>query len=197
MKLRERILAIAIAILLVIFVYYGIQTFYPEPKYNNYCNSSIVKPYAPAYEGNASLCKPVFDRNQQNETQCADQGGITRYTMNSNGCSVATSCDMCSKHYNDAMEYYNGNVFIATIIIGIIAVVLGAVFLSLESVGSGIMGGGVITLIYGTLRYWGSLSDLVRFVILGVALAILIWLGYKKLQDTGSSSSSARKKRKK
>jgi uncharacterized membrane protein len=67
------------------------------------------------------------------------------------------------------------------IVLGIMALVIGA-FLKLTSVGSGIMGGGVLTIIYGTIRYWGNMPDYGRFTILGIALAILIWIGYKKFK---------------
>ena len=54
--------------------------------------------------------------------------------------------------------------------------------LKLETVSSGIMGGGVLTIIYGTLRYWGEMSDIIRWILLGVVLALLIWIGYKKVK---------------
>jgi hypothetical protein len=44
------------------------------------------------------------------------------------------------------------------------------------------MGGAVLLIIYGTIRYWGSLSDVWRTIMLGLALVILVWIGYKKLK---------------
>jgi len=31
------------------------------------------------------------------------------------------------------------------------------------------------------MRYWSDLPDFGRFIILGITLIILIWLGYKKI----------------
>ena len=39
-----------------------------------------------------------------------------------------------------------------------------------------------VTLIYGTLRYWQHANNLLKFVLLGIALTILILVGYKKLK---------------
>ena len=75
---------------------------------------------------------------------------------------------------------YFRNVFIISGIIGIIVIIIG-VILHLTSVSAGLFGGGVLTIIYGTISYWSELADWARFIILGIALGILIWLGYKKL----------------
>ena len=48
--------------------------------------------------------------------------------------------------------------------------------------GSLMLLGGIITLFFGTVRYWARLFDYARFIILGLVLALLIWLGYKKLK---------------
>ena len=63
-----------------------------------------------------------------------------------------------------------------------LAVLIGGVVLKLESVSTGIMGGGALIIIYGILRYWGDASDALRFIILGIVLAVLVWIGYKKLE---------------
>ena len=55
--------------------------------------------------------------------------------------------------------------------------------LASESVGAGVLGGGVLIVIYGTIRYWGDMSKYLRIIILGIVLFILIWIGYKKIED--------------
>jgi hypothetical protein len=66
--------------------------------------------------------------------------------------------------------------------IGILLFVV-AFLLGLEAVSSGLMGGAVMMIIYGSIRYWGNLSNAWRTLMLGVALSVLIWLGYRKLRD--------------
>jgi len=93
-------------------------------------------------------------------------------------------CDVnfnCQKEYNSVRELYERNVFFANLIIGILVFII-AFFLGIEAVSSGLMGGAVMLIIYGSMRYWGELSDVWRTFMLGVALSGLIFLGYKKLQ---------------
>ena len=85
------------------------------------------------------------------------------------------------EEYDVAREVYERNVFFANMIIGVIVLVV-ALFLSIEAVSSGLMGGAVMLIVYGSMRYWGELSDAWRTLMLGVALVGLIWLGYKKLK---------------
>lgn len=89
----------------------------------------------------------------------------------------------CWDEYDLVREPYERNVFIITLIIGLIAVVIGGLFMKVESVSSGIMAGGVLTLIYGTMRYWGDMHKYLRFTILTIVLIVLIWIGYKKFKD--------------
>ncbi len=91
--------------------------------------------------------------------------------------------NQCWEQYDLACEPYERNVFIITLIIGIIAVFFGSFVLKIESVSSGIMAGGVLTIIYGTLRYWGDMHKYLRFTVLTMVLIILIWIGYKKFRD--------------
>lgn len=177
-RLKKTILGIAISIILALFIGYGIETFYPSPRYQDFCEDSFPKPHKVE---NISQCDYVIESNSEFEQSCYNQDGIVRYDYNEEGCRIAVECDTCNVEYRDASEGYNKVIFIVTLILGLAAVIIGALILKIEPVGSGIMGGGVLTMIYGTLRYWGNLADVGRFIILGLILAILIWLGYKKL----------------
>ncbi|KKP98523.1 MAG: hypothetical protein US06_C0007G0001, partial [Parcubacteria group bacterium GW2011_GWC2_36_17] len=42
---------------------------------------------------------------------------------------------------------------------------------------------GLISFLVGTVGYWSAIQDYLRFVILGIVLAVLIYIGYKKLKD--------------
>ncbi|MBW2975703.1 hypothetical protein KY366_08345 [Candidatus Woesearchaeota archaeon] len=180
-KLKRTILGISIAIVLVLFIGYGISTFYKSPQYEDFCQERFPEP-ARIEKGDVGKCEAVLKANDAFESSCYRQDGIVRYEADEDGCQVANVCDMCSKKYRESMEVYNRNVFIIAVIAGLIAVILGGVVLQLESVSAGIMGGGVLSIIYGTLRYWGDMADFGRFVILGAVLTILILLGYKKFK---------------
>jgi len=178
--IKTTILGVGIAIILALFVGYGIATFYPGPKYEDYCVDRFAEPIRFTQ---ISECETAIQANQPFEEDCWNQKGQVRYKLDNGSCRLAIECDLCSKEYRDQREGYDKIVFIITAIIGIIALFLGGVVLHLESVSSGIMGGGVLTIIYGTLRYWGNLPDIGRFLILGLVLMVLIWMGYKKFKS--------------
>jgi hypothetical protein len=168
-RVKQVILAVAIAIVLALFVGFGINTFYAPPEYEDFCS------------------RPVPGKEIETQEECEAQGG--RWTPHVGECPEGRDCAEgwcepdfeCREQFDEVRSAYNKKVFIIATIAGLIAVFLGGVVMKLESVSSGIMGGGVLAIIYGIIRYWSDAPDVLRFVILGVILAILIWLGYKKL----------------
>src|SRR3989338_1515409 len=194
-KFKHIILAVAIAIVFAFFVGFGISAFYPVPKYEDYCgqkefkevttkesceaangkwNSAEIVRGAPAkVDQNQLLCTKLSEKvnavtlNCQSQEQLENQGYCDLYYY-------------CSQEFSKVNEKYNRNVFIIATGIGIIALIVG-VALNLASVSAGLMGGGILSILYGTIRYWSDLPDYGRFIILGITLAILIWLGYKRI----------------
>lgn len=166
-RAKPVLLSVAIAIILALFVGYGIHTFYPAPEYEDYCPEK-------------TSVKVI-----ETESECLAQGGKWTDYGERDGIEAKGWCDQdyrCRKELDSAREVYNRDVFFVTLISGIIAIILGVV-LTLASVSSGIFAGGILTVIYGTLRYWGDMADVLRFTILGLVLALLIWVGYKKLKN--------------
>ena len=166
---KKTILSLSIAIIFVFFIGYGIETFYESPDYNSKCNPD-----------------KMINKNIKDESSCLKLDGtwkmepVPKYTNQTGYCDFYSKCD---SEWDLIKEKYNENVFIITFIIGIVGLIIGSYFIKIESVGSGIMGGGTLTIIYGTLRYWSELNDFMRFIILGIVLIILIWIGYKKLKS--------------
>jgi len=177
-KFKHTLLAVAIAIVFVFFVGFGIASFYNTPKYLDFCEEGIYeRPYPRPIDkpGNCTF----IEADESLKDQCREKGKITpKYDQN--GCTESYYCETCYNEYNDVREVYNRNVFIVATGIGIIALIIGFA-LKMVSVSSGLMGGGILTIIYGTMRYWSDLPDFGRFIILGITLIILIWMGYKKI----------------
>ncbi len=130
--------------------------------------------------------------NVFSESQCSDLQGQwvnyttpqTDYTNPKMPFNVTGYCDMyakCNNEFQAANEVHNRNVFFITLPLGILTIII-AIILSIESVSAGFMAGGVLLAVYGTIRYWGALSDVWRTLMLGIALTILVWIGYKKLK---------------
>jgi hypothetical protein len=166
-KSKKVMFSVAVAFVSVFFFAYAIAAFYPAPQYEDFCDNVNYK----------------FDLNNFSECEglngkWIDEGGV--YLRDAEG-----YCDVnyfCNEEYQEARKPYERNVFFANVILGIALFVV-AFFLALESVSSGLMGGAVMLIVYGSLRYWGELSDVWRTLMLGIALGILIWLGYRKLKE--------------
>jgi len=183
-KIKKNILSISIAIILVLFIAYGISTFYKSPKRDDFCEEDISKKQAYSEEE----CLELGGRWDQSTTRPMPASVKTNdeSEIETEDVTVEGQCDKdytCRKEYDDEREIYNRDVFFISLVAGLIALIIGGVVLNLESVSTGIMGGGVLTIIYGTIRYWGDMSDVYRFIILGVVLVVLIWMGYKKLKS--------------
>ncbi len=210
-KIKELILGISIAVIFVFFVVFGIKAFYKEPKYENFCQIGVAidfvsgkggyysEPYpARIKEPEQSVCAKSNLEYDKFRKTCAEKGTDVIYEYDDKGCQVAKECTSCNVDFDKSRNIYFRNVFIISGIVGIIVIIIGAV-LSLTSVSAGLFGGGVLTIIYGTMNYWSELADWARFIILGIALAVLIYLGYKGFSLFGfgrkEKISGSRKKR--
>ena len=166
MDLKRKLLALAIAIVLVSFIAVGIDTFYKEPKNNCYDESSRPK----AVISNCELFQ------EPNKTSCFIQQQI--YYENQ-----SIEQQRCYEAFQPIDNLYKRNVFIILIILGVLCVVLGLLVKKVQALSFGLMLGGLISIIYGIIRYWAQMNEYLRFIVLGILLAILIWISYKKLKD--------------
>ena len=198
-KFKHVLLAIAIAIVFVFFVGFGIATFYKSPKYENFCvqkefKETFTKEKCEAQSGkwtsydrgnDRGMPKPIVMENQLLCTKIVEIGkNVTLNCETKEQLEQSGYCDAdfyCRENFQKSLEKYNRNVFIVSTGIGIIILIVGFA-LGMASVSAGLMGGGVLTILYGVVRYWTDLPDYGRFIILGITLAILIWLGYKRIK---------------
>jgi hypothetical protein len=162
MNFKNILIGVAIFILTSFVVVYGIQTFYPSPKYEDYCNKPQYYPL--------------------NKTECDEQEGIwNRYPEKINIEEENGWCDVvleCSQNYNLKRESYSRNIFIISLIVGILLIVIGVIFFSPEFIGGGIVGGGIFSLLYGTSYYWQTAGNEFKFFISSTGLIIMIIFGY-------------------
>ncbi|MBI2550456.1 hypothetical protein HYV83_04735 [Candidatus Woesearchaeota archaeon] len=180
-NLKKWVLAVAIAIVLNLFINYGISVFYKAPQYNDFCTDQSryapypAKPYPDVAPQN---CTPVFP-SQELKDSCTEQKGYINYKYNDNGCATEAYCELCNKTFDDVNQKRNSNVFVILVVFGVVAIVAGFV-LKAEAVANGFLFGGILSLVIAAIRNWGQLQDIFKFIILGAVLALLIWIGYKK-----------------
>lgn len=173
-KIKAIILSIVIAIILSAFVIYLIQSIYSKPKYEDYCEERIK-------------AIPLDENQEITQEICEANNG--KWTLQDIRC-ITTPCPQgycdynykCNKEYETAGDKYKLVVFTVAVIAGLIAVSVG-IILSLPSVSVGLMVGGAFLMFYGTVIYWSNLTNWLRTIVLASILAILIWLGYKKLKN--------------
>ncbi len=181
MNLREIALGISIFVLTLFATIYGVNMIYSEPQYENYCNASLWK-------------VPIT-----NESICSEFGGrwnptnIPREKINGY-CEKDFSC---RQTYKLDKEEYSMNIFLISIPLGILLILFGAYFFSLNAVGVGIMIGGVGAILRGVSNYWRYSEDWIRFLISLAGLVIVIYFSYKFSERLGFDKNEFIKKKKK
>ena len=63
-----------------------------------------------------------------------------------------------------------------------VTVLVAGIILKAEAISLGFSMAGVLGLIISSMSHWNHLQDVYRFLLLGVALAVLVWVGYKKIK---------------
>ena len=183
LNIKKLALTIAVGILLALFIGFLIDAIYNSPKYEDFCTPST----RPMYEKvpypeliNTSNC-PKLNYNDSIYATCTQDKGYVAYKTDNNGCQVNPYCETCSVEFDKANKWYSRNLFFILAPISIALIIIG-MFLALEAIGSGFILGGILTLIYATIRVFGDLSKVMRVILLGIELALVIWIGYKKIE---------------
>lgn len=176
---KKIIIVLGIVIVLNLFVNYGVETFYKSPEFKDSCSEKLVS------------------KSYSTQTECEGAGGLWNANQAYNSQPVVIKegqvvsepvgwCDVnftCNKAFQEKMDMYNRNVFIVLVVAGIIAIIAGFLITNASTVALGLSFGGILSLIIGSIRYWSAMDDYLRFIILGLALAILIWIGIKKMSN--------------
>jgi len=174
-KVLKWALIIGIVIVLNLFFNYAISLFYKQPDYNAYFpQSQVVEPIT-----TKEACLAVGGQWTEN-TNAIPKGGIQ--TPITNPLTNNSYCDpnfTKQQEFSHAEKVYNRNIFIMLVVLGVMALLLG-VFIPNEIITFGFSWGGVLSFIIASIRYWSDADNLVKVLILAVALGALIWLAVKK-----------------
>ncbi|NQV91089.1 hypothetical protein HQ489_01305 [Candidatus Woesearchaeota archaeon] len=168
MSKKKFLLTFAIAIIFVFFIGYGIEVFHDPPEYQDFCPEVYHLDNETACQAAGGTWSDGLDPGVEGIKQPIP--AEKRFCSNKLDCYIG---------YQELQDKHDLVVFVVAIIIGILAIVVG-VILNKDAISTGILAGGVLLLLYGTIRYWRHADDVLKFILLGIALAVLIWLGYKK-----------------
>lgn len=158
---------IAIVIVINLFSNYAVSLVYKEPAYDNF-----VKP-TQVVESVATKDKCISVGGQWSENVYPDDKGKTKIE---GYCNINYTNEL---NYQKARASYEKKVFVTLIVFGVL-LLASAGFLAIQILSIAFAWGGVLSLIIASIRYWSLADSIFKVVILGLALALLIWLAVKK-----------------
>ena len=165
-KILKWSLIIGIVIVLNLFYNYTLSLIYSAPDYQTFCPQKqiVVAP--------------------ENQEQCVTSGGAwTEYPKPVKQGEPAGFCDQtyaCNQKFQDASKVYDRNVFITLVVLGVLTFALSLILAGSEVISVALSIGAVLDFVVASLRYWNRADDLIKVFILGVALAVLVWIAVKK-----------------
>jgi len=166
---------LGIVIVLNVFFTVAVSLVLPSPKYETFCpTSQVVRSYdsqeACVAVGGQWTDNPVPEKIQSAPIVPQPKGYCDpQYT--------------CRDEFSKASDVHARNAFIAYVVLGVIALIAGVLPVGSSIVSSGLSFGGVVTLIIGSVQYWGSADNLIRLIISLVALIALLYIGWKRFRD--------------
>jgi hypothetical protein len=152
--------------LLPLTVWYGTNAFSPPPDWKRYAEAE----------------QELAGKIQRAEAN-ADKGEKARREAE----QLGKEKERLGKEKEEAERVYYGHMFWVAYTVGLLALVVGT-FFPVQSVGSGLMFGGLSSLTAGCYSYWDKMGDRLRFGSLVVALAVLLVLGtwrYRSIDPGG------------
>jgi len=150
-NIRELVKQIAvwlgIVVLVPLVVWYGTSAFHPPPDWKQYSRST------------ARLEERIKETKEKSEKE-----------------NLRREKDRLEKEQDEAEREYYGTMFWVAYPVGLVAIVLG-LFFPVQTVGTGLMFGGLASLTAGCYSYWDKMDGWLRFGSLLLALLVLLVLG--------------------
>ncbi len=185
-KVLKWSLIIGIIIVLNLFFNYTLSLAYKQPRYEAFCPTRQVNE---AVDTQKACVDKGGQWTENYKNPPAGEKGYTLQQVKNMGSVVvppAGYCNLqytCQNNYNDAQKIYDRNVFITLVILGAICVAIGSFLKGNMLIGTALSLAGVLSFIIASMRYWNSADDLIKVIILAIALAILFWVALKKFKD--------------
>lgn len=151
-------LIIGIIIVLNLFFNYAISLAFKAPQYSDY------------------VPQPVSSQPINTEKDCRVVGGQWTASGKDGYCNPDYTKE---QQFQSAMKDYDRSVFILLVLLGVASIIVGAL---LEHIilSSAFSWGGVLSLVIASMRYWSDADNVLKVIILAVALGGLIWTAIKK-----------------
>ncbi len=172
-------LIVGIIIVLNLFFNYALSLVYESPEYESFCPQEqvVVMP------GTQEAC--VIAGGQWNGTT-APQYESGYYDAEGRPVMQKGYCDVsftCRQEFTDANDAYQRNVFITLVVLGVVTLLGALIFKTNTVLSIALAWGGVLSLVIASIRYWSSADNLIKVVMLAVALIALIGVAVQKFRD--------------
>ena len=174
-------LTLSIFIVLNLLFNYAIFAFYTSPDYDDFCGKETRQ-----YYDNKDSCEAIggdgvaYEQGPYSRPMTSVNEFGEEFTKPTEYCNAEKSC---REQYDEAMSFYNRNVFIVLVSLGMLSFIAGFFLIAVPAISSGLLFGGLFSIFIGNIRYWSDMSEYLRVVVLIVVLVGLIWLGYSRLKD--------------
>ncbi|MAG37943.1 hypothetical protein CMI45_00960 [Candidatus Pacearchaeota archaeon] len=181
MNLKNLALGIGIIVVFALALGYGIEAFYDTPEWDEFCEEVIVPQTLDSQGDFAPVTQEQCEATEGAKWNTYEDSRTPKRVLE--GQVVETGhCDYhseCQEKYDDARDKHSWTVFLISIIVGIIAIIIGYTILSIEPVGSALIGSGIWAFFYGGVINWRNFGEMWRFVLLFIILIVLIWFAVK------------------
>lgn len=165
-KVLTAVFGIGIGVVVYVTMLLGIQAFYPEPEYDDFCDDRL------------RIAEPMFAM-----AECADDMTVGECRQLSREPEPdKDKIQLCQEDYDQSREVYSRNFFIIANVLGVLALIVSFfLFLNVSSmtvtnIASGIACSGIVMILWAFMRGWEGTDDKLKFVVGLIIAAIVITL---------------------
>jgi hypothetical protein len=172
-KILKWSLILSIIIVLNLFYNVSLDLIFDRPQYDEFCATERIT------------------KSIQDEQQCLENGGSWTQYQDINITPLVENqptgyCDQnytCRAEFDSARDNYEKKVFISLVTLGLITFIVSLIIKSNVVLSSALAIAVVLNFVIASMRYWSSAEELLKVLILAIALAILFYISIKKFND--------------
>ncbi len=177
---------VIIAVLLSLFAFSIVDLIEESPKYEDYCGSEI---FPRKIATDTANCPEFTELSELEVNKCNSNKGDIEYKYNGKGCPVSYECNTCRIGFDEESKQHRLLGFIVTSVLGVIAILAGLYSKGKEEViewiFSGVLIGGILSIIFGTMSYFNDMGRFVKPIILIIELGLIILIALKTAKKKG------------
>lgn len=173
-------LLLGIVVILNIFFTVILSLVYPSPRYEDFC--PVQPMITPSDSVTCNAQGGIWTGNLSTPTPKQEIKAVPLDTV----ATHSGYCDMyakCQKPFQTANDQHALYAFVLMIGLGIVALLAGLMPTGSSIVSSGLSYGGVLSLIIGSVQYWGNAGNWIRLAISTAGLVALLYIGWRRFRD--------------